>query len=97
MTALSPYLPFVALSKEQIPAATATSIEWREFADELVEVYLSFFNLERALITFSLEESKALENYLYAVKLIIDCKNAAVRVSRRQWQAIESRLLTPQE
>lgn len=67
------------------------------FFYRLLDAYLYFFKLDKSLITFSLEEAQALENYLYAVKLIIDCKNAAVRVSCQEWEAIESRLLTPQQ
>ncbi|NEZ57704.1 hypothetical protein DXZ20_18970 [Leptolyngbyaceae cyanobacterium CCMR0081] len=61
----------------------------------MLETFLTFFHLEKELITFSLEEAQAQANYLYATKLIIDCKNSAVRVSRKQWEAIEARLLTP--
>ena len=80
--------------KEHMPSDQAASDEWQDFADQLTETFLTFFHLDRELITFSLEEAQALDNYLYATKLIIDCKNAAVRVSRKEWEAIESRLLT---
>ncbi|MEM6255235.1 MAG: NACHT domain-containing protein [Cyanobacteria bacterium P01_D01_bin.156] len=83
--------------QKQIPSGNATAQKWQNFADQLIETYLSFFKLDKSLIMFSLEEAQALENYLYSVKLIIDCKNAAVRVSRQEWEAIESRLLTPQQ
>ncbi|MEM0978797.1 MAG: NACHT domain-containing protein [Cyanobacteria bacterium P01_H01_bin.58] len=70
--------------------------KWQKVTNQLIEAYLTFFHLDKELVTFSLEEAQALEKYLYAVKLIIDCKNAAVRVSRKEWEAIEVRLLTPQ-
>ncbi|MFG6104939.1 NACHT domain-containing protein [Leptothoe sp. EHU-05/26/07-4] len=82
--------------KEQIPSNEATSNEWQAFANKLLTTYLTFFHLNEELVTFSLEEAQALEKYLYSVKLIIDCKNAAVRVSRKEWEAIEARLLAPQ-
>ena len=78
-----------------IPSSKATSDEWQNFTDQLIDTFLTFFHLDRALITFAPEESEALEKYLYATKLILDCKNTAVRVSRKKWEAIESRLLTP--
>ncbi|WP_161634907.1 NACHT domain-containing protein [Leptolyngbya sp. Heron Island J] len=81
--------------KEHIPSNEATANAWRSFADQLTETFLTFFHLDRELITFSPAEAQALEKYLYATKLIIDCKNSAVRVSRKEWEAIESRLLTP--
>ncbi|MFG6094390.1 NACHT domain-containing protein [Leptothoe sp. ISB3NOV94-8A] len=80
--------------QKQIPFKDVISNDWQNFADQLLDTFLTFFHLDRELITFSLEEAQALEKYLYAVELIIDCKNAAVRVSRKEWEAIESRLLT---
>ncbi len=41
----------------------------------------------------SLEEAKALGDYLYANHLIIQCKQAAVQVSPQTWEAIEARML----
>ena len=80
--------------RKQIPSGKATADEWQNFADQLLETFLTFFRLDREIINFSVSEVEALEKYLYAVNLIIDCKNAAVRVSRKEWEAIESRLLT---
>ena len=81
--------------EEHIPYDEATANEWENFANQLTETFLTFFYLDKELVTFSPEETQALEKYLYATKLIIDCKNAAVRGSRKEWEAIESRLLTP--
>ncbi|NEQ51855.1 MAG: NACHT domain-containing protein [Leptolyngbya sp. SIO3F4] len=80
--------------KEQLPSNDATVFEWQGFANQMLDTFLTFFHLDKELITFSEAEAEALENYFYATKLIIDCKNAAVRVSRKEWEAIESRLLT---
>ena len=80
--------------KEQIPSDEATVDEWQSFADQLIDTFLTFFHLDRKLVTFSPEEVQALNSYLTATELIIDCKNAAVRVSRKEWEAIEARLLT---
>ena len=80
--------------KKQIPSDEATRAKWQNFAEQLLETYLTFFHLDRELIDFSPSEAQALEKYLRATKFIIECKNAAVRVSRKEWEAIESRLLT---
>ena len=81
--------------KGLIPSSEVASGEiWQNLANELIETFLTFFHLDKELITLSLAEAEALEKYLRAIKLIIDCKNAAVRVSRKEWEAIESRLLT---
>ncbi|MFG6105370.1 TIR domain-containing protein [Leptothoe sp. EHU-05/26/07-4] len=80
--------------EKQLPSRSSSFDQWCAFANQLIETYRMLFHLN--VVTISLEEAQALEKYLYAVKLIIDCKNAAVRVSRKEWEAIESRLLTPQ-
>ncbi len=47
------------------------------------------------MVILSKEEIKDLDNYLYANYLIIQCKDAAVQVSRETWEAIEGRMLLP--
>ncbi|MDJ0712868.1 MAG: hypothetical protein QNJ54_01450 [Prochloraceae cyanobacterium] len=47
------------------------------------------------MIDFSEEEFICLENYFNANKLMIDCKEAAVRVSQETWDGIEERMLLP--
>jgi hypothetical protein len=45
----------------------------------------------------NLDEGDSLESYLYACQLIVDCKNAATRVSRSVWDDICQRMLKPPE
>ncbi|MEH2309740.1 NACHT C-terminal helical domain 2-containing protein [Nostoc sp.] len=45
------------------------------------------------MVNLSEEEAKALGNYLHPNHLIIQCKQAAVRVSPQTWEAIEARML----
>ncbi|MFG6105294.1 NACHT domain-containing protein [Leptothoe sp. EHU-05/26/07-4] len=75
-------------------AIQTASDKWQSFANQLTEAYLTSFHLDQQLKMLSGIGAQALEKYLYAIKLIIDCKNAAVRVSRKEWEAIEARLLT---
>ncbi|MDZ8221879.1 NACHT C-terminal helical domain 2-containing protein [Nostoc sp. ChiVER01] len=63
------------------------------FAKHLRQTLLNAFNLTSEMVKLSKEEIKALENYLYANYLIIQCKQAAVRVSPQTWEAIEARML----
>ena len=63
------------------------------FAKKLIETLLNGFNLNPEMIDLSKEEIKALENYLYANYLIIQCKDAGLSVSKRTWEAIEERML----
>ncbi|MFN6539418.1 MAG: NACHT domain-containing protein [Nostoc sp. EkiNYC01] len=46
-------------------------------------------------INLSLEEAKALADYLYANSLIIQCNKAAVQVSPETWKEIEAKMLLP--
>ena len=65
----------------------------RAFAKHLQETLLNAFNLTQEMVNLSKEEAEALGNYLYANHLIIQCKQAAVRVSPQTWEAIEARML----
>ncbi|QSV65480.1 MAG: NACHT domain-containing protein [Dolichospermum sp. DL01] len=79
--------------KVQIPDNTQPREAHQAFAKELIETLLKGFNLTPEMVYLSNEEIKALENYLYANHLIIQCKEAAVRVSHTTWEAIEARML----
>ncbi|WP_138500673.1 NACHT domain-containing protein [Nostoc sp. PA-18-2419] len=63
------------------------------FIECIKQTWLNAFNATLEMIDLSEEEIKALENYLYANYLIIQCKQAAVRVSPQTWEAIEARML----
>ncbi|MBD0265193.1 MAG: NACHT domain-containing protein, partial [Tolypothrix sp. Co-bin9] len=63
------------------------------FPERLQKILLNAFNLNQEMVNLSKEEAEALGNYLYANHLIIQCKQAAVRVSPQTWEAIEARML----
>ena len=65
----------------------------RTFLQCLQQPLLNAFNLSPDIINLSKEEAKALENYLYANNLLIQCKQASVRVSPTTWEGIEARML----
>ncbi|MDZ8184214.1 MAG: NACHT domain-containing protein [Nostoc sp. ChiSLP02] len=67
----------------------------RVFAEDVQQTLLKAFHLTPEMIDLSEGQIKALENYLYANHLIIQCKQAAVRVSPQTWEAIEARMLLP--
>lgn len=77
----------------QIPADADDDV-WNEFSHQLTQIYLDTFHLDITLITVILDDTKIIGRYLDTVKLIIDCKNSAMTVSKKQWKAIELRLLT---
>ncbi len=71
-------------------------------SDRILSVALNIFDtflqethLDPNLISIYGLEAKALEEYFYANWLIVQCKNAAVRVSPRVWQTIEDVMLMP--
>ncbi|NEQ28509.1 MAG: histidine kinase, partial [Microcoleus sp. SIO2G3] len=80
--------------KTQIPNAQQPRHMRKLFANRFMETWVKAFNLTPELVDFSEEEIKAMDNYFYANHLIIQCKEAAVRVSPKTWHSIESRMLT---
>ena len=64
-------------------------------AKELINTWLVAFHLTPEILDLSKEELEALEKYLYVNKLILDCKEQAVRVSVEAWEKIEVRMLLP--
>ncbi|WP_375467775.1 NACHT domain-containing protein [uncultured Nostoc sp.] len=65
----------------------------RVFAEPFQKTLLNAFNLTQEMVNLSEAEAEALDDYLYANHLIIQCKQAAVRVSPQTWKAIEARML----
>ncbi|MEM9274065.1 MAG: NACHT domain-containing protein [Cyanobacteria bacterium P01_F01_bin.143] len=81
--------------KEQIPNNSA-AIEVRQaFAQKMINTWLKAFHLTPEMVDLTHQEIKALDNYFYANLLMVECKKAAVKVSRRTWSEIESRMLMP--
>ncbi|MDB9486602.1 hypothetical protein PN492_08585 [Dolichospermum circinale CS-537/01] len=62
------------------------------FAEQLRETLLNGFNLTPEMVNLSEEEIKDLDKYLYANYLIIQCKEAALSVSKQTWETIETRM-----
>jgi hypothetical protein len=65
----------------------------RAFAKHILQTLLQAFRLSPELVNLSQEEAQAWENYFYANYLIVQCKEAAVRVSPKVWAEIEERML----
>ncbi len=79
--------------KAQIPDNKQPEEVRQEFVKRLKRTWLNALNLTLEMVNLSKEELQALDNYLYANYLIIQCKQAAVRVSPQTWEAIEARML----
>ena len=63
------------------------------FLDCLLDTLCNALHLNLEIVKLSKEEAKAVRDYLYANYLIIQCKEAAVRISPKTWEEIESRML----
>jgi predicted NACHT family NTPase len=65
----------------------------RAFAEQILQTLLQAFRLNPELVNLSEQEAKAWQNYFYANSLMMQCKEAAVRVSPKTWAEIEERML----
>jgi len=65
----------------------------RAFVKQFLQTLLQAFRLNPELVNLSEEEAEAWKNYFYANYLMVQCKEAAVRVSPKTWEAIEERML----
>nr|NMG19777.1 histidine kinase [Brasilonema bromeliae SPC951] len=80
-------------SKSTIPNDKQPQEVRRAFVEQLLQTWLNAFNLTPEMVNLSKEELQALDNYFYANYFIIQCKQAAVRVSPKTWEAIEEGML----
>jgi NACHT domain len=78
--------------KNQVPDRTQPGNN-HNFAGRLREKFLATFHLTPAMVNLSKTEFQLLENYLYGVRLLIECENAAVTKNPEVWSQIEKRLL----
>jgi len=79
--------------KAQIPDDSKPQDVRQAFSERIQQTLFNAFHLSTDIINLSQEEAKALSNYLYANNLLIQCKQASVRVSPTTWEAIEAQML----
>ena len=78
----------------QIPIGNRSQVVWGAFAARIENLFDETFDRTKGILAITEEEANKLADYFYITKLILDCKDAAIRVSKAEWQAIEDRLLT---
>jgi hypothetical protein len=78
--------------KSRIPDESQ-STEHRAFSQQVIRTWLTAFHLNEDMINLSKQEIQALDNYLYAHLLLIECERAAVMRTPEVWSQIESRML----
>ncbi len=79
--------------KNKIPERRRSSEVYREFVERIEQTWLNAFSLDMDTVDLSKDEAKAMENYFYAINLILQCKNTAVQISESNWEELEKRLL----
>jgi hypothetical protein len=87
----------LSIHQKNLPSKNTPLENWHNWANRLQFIWLEALNLNGDSVSFSLEEAQALRDYLYATELLIRCKESAIGVSRSEWEAMESRLLTVAE
>ncbi len=81
--------------KQQISDQEEAIEVHQAFGKKMIQIWLETFHLTPDMIDLSDSELKALDNYFYANLLMVECEKSAVRVSRKTWSEIESRMLMP--
>jgi len=81
------------LLSDQLPDTDKPKQIHLAFAARLLDTWYSALHLNPEIVKLSEEEAEALGDYLSANHLIIQCKEAAVRISAKTWEEIESRML----
>jgi hypothetical protein len=83
----------LAALKDQFADANQSDEIDLAFLDCLLDTWCNALHLNPEIVKLSDEEARPVRDYLYANYLIIKCKEAAVRISAKTWEEIESRML----
>jgi NACHT domain len=79
--------------KTEIPNDSQPKEIHQAFARKLIDIWLRAFQITPEMVDLSKQEIHALDNYLYAHLLLVECERAAVRRTPEVWSQIESRML----
>ena len=79
--------------KAQVPHHKQPSEMSGVFAKRVWRTWLEAFQLDPKWLQLAPEEVQSLKNYLYVNTLMVECKQASVRVSRSNWERIEAQML----
>ena len=83
--------------KDRFPDANQSDQIDLAFFERFLDTWCNALDLNPEIVKLSYEEVNVLRHYLYANYLIIKCKEAAVRISPKTWEEIESRMLVVPE
>ena len=80
--------------KQRIPGKHASKQEWRNYTTNLEQAFDETFDRTQGILAITEEEANKLADFFYITKLLLDCKDAAIHISKKDWEALEARLLT---
>jgi hypothetical protein len=83
--------------QKQLPDADQPEQIHLAFLGRFLDTLCNVLDLNPEIVKLSYEETEALGDYLSANYLIVECKAAAVRISAKTWEEIESRMLVVPE
>ena len=83
--------------QKQLPDADQPEQIRLAFLDRFLDTWCHALHLNPEIVKLSKQEAKALRDYLSANYLMLQCKEAAVRISAKTWEEIESRMLVVPE
>jgi hypothetical protein len=83
--------------QKQFPDADQPEQIHLAFLDRFLDTWCNALHLDPEIVKLSKEEVEALGDYFSANNFIIQCKEAAVRISAKTWEEIESRMLVVPE
>jgi NACHT domain len=83
--------------QKQLPDADQPEQIHLVFFDRFLDTWCNALHVNPEIVKLSQEEAKALGDYFSANYLMIQCKEAAVRISAKTWEEIESRMLVVPE
>ncbi len=79
--------------KQEISMKSMSEKDPQLFSQKLIKTILDAHKLPEKIIALSKKEARSIDNYYYATHLLIQCKEAAMRVSPEAWATIEERML----
>jgi hypothetical protein len=83
--------------KNRFPDANQSDRIDLAFLDCLLDTWCNALHLNIEIVKLSNEEARALRDYLSANYIMVECKEAAERISPKTWEEIESRMLVVPE
>lgn len=79
--------------KSAVPGMDAATLDYVVFAQSIEKIWLDGFQLTADVLNLSSNEILALEKYLVAIQLILQCEKEAIRVSDETRKFLDDQLL----